>query len=130
MGASSTANVGLACILSGAMALGMHALIQPSIDLQASQVLQTLLLGAGPMGAAFYLWAYALKRGDPRIIGVLANATPLLFTGLLVASGHGTVSTSLATAIALVSAASLIVLLAPPASGRERVVDSKGALRL
>jgi drug/metabolite transporter (DMT)-like permease len=113
MGASSTADVGLACILSGAMALGLHVVIEPSAELDAAQVLRILLLGAGPMGAAFYLWAYALKRGDPRVIGVLANATPLLSTGLLVASGHGTLSTALILATALVSAASLVVLLAP-----------------
>ena len=43
-----------------------------------------LLLGLGPMGVAFYLWDFAMKRGDPRVIGVLAYATPLLSTALLV----------------------------------------------
>jgi drug/metabolite transporter (DMT)-like permease len=124
MAASGTADIGLACILSGAIALGLHAAIEPAVNLQLAQYLRILLLGVGPMGAAFYLWAYALKRGDPRIIGVLANATPLLSTGLLVASGYGAVTTALALATALVSAASLLVLLAPPAPVRERVVAS------
>jgi drug/metabolite transporter (DMT)-like permease len=123
MAASTTADVGLACIVSGVIALGLHALIEPTLNLQAATYLRIVLLGAGPMGAAFYLWAYALKRGDPRVIGVLANATPLLSTGLLVASGHGTVSTVLVVATALVSAASVLVLLAPPAAGRTRVLD-------
>ena len=35
------------------------------------------------MGAAFYLWDVAMKRGDPRVVGVLAYATPLLSTALL-----------------------------------------------
>ena len=42
-----------------------------------------LALGLGPMGAAFYLWDIAMKRGDPRVTGVLAYATPLLSTTLL-----------------------------------------------
>jgi drug/metabolite transporter (DMT)-like permease len=127
MAASTTADVGLACLLSGAIALGLHSLFEPSANLQAFQYLQILLLGVGPMGAAFYLWAFAMKRGDPRTIGVLANATPLLSTGLLLACGYGRISTALILATALVSAASLLVLLVPSASGRKAVVEAKVA---
>jgi len=43
----------------------------------------------GPLGAAFFLWDAALKRGDPRRIGVLSYLTPLASTLLLaVASGR------------------------------------------
>jgi drug/metabolite transporter (DMT)-like permease len=34
-------------------------------------------MGLGPMGVAFYLWDAALKKGDPRHIGVLSYLTPL-----------------------------------------------------
>jgi len=44
-------------------------------------------MGLGPMGAAFFLWDYALKRGDPRLIGTLAHLTPVLSTALLIATG-------------------------------------------
>jgi drug/metabolite transporter (DMT)-like permease len=37
-------------------------------------------LGLGPLGGAFYLWDAALKRGDPRQIGILSFLTPLLST--------------------------------------------------
>jgi drug/metabolite transporter (DMT)-like permease len=39
------------------------------------------------MGAAFFAWDAALKRGDPRIIGSLAYLTPLLSTMNLVLFG-------------------------------------------
>ena len=45
--------------------------------------LKLAALGLGPMGAAFYLWDFAMKRGDPRVVGVLAYATPVLSTALL-----------------------------------------------
>jgi drug/metabolite transporter (DMT)-like permease len=32
------------------------------------------------LGGAFYLWDAALKRGDPRQIGILSFLTPLLST--------------------------------------------------
>ena len=35
------------------------------------------------MGAAFFLWAAALQRGDARTIGTLAYLTPLISTALL-----------------------------------------------
>ena len=41
------------------------------------------------MGAAFYLWDYALKRGDPRAIGALAYLAPLVSTLVLVVAGEG-----------------------------------------
>jgi drug/metabolite transporter (DMT)-like permease len=39
----------------------------------------------GPLGAAFFLWDAALKRGDARHIGLLSFLTPLLSTLLLLA---------------------------------------------
>ena len=38
------------------------------------------------MGIAFYLWDVAMKRGDPRVVGTLAYATPILSTALLALS--------------------------------------------
>jgi drug/metabolite transporter (DMT)-like permease len=42
-------------------------------------------IGLGPLGAAFFLWDAALKRGDARRIGILSYLTPLASTLLLVA---------------------------------------------
>jgi drug/metabolite transporter (DMT)-like permease len=48
--------------------------------LSARDWLVIVLCGLGPMGAAFFFWDAALKRGDPRRIGSLAYLTPLLST--------------------------------------------------
>ncbi len=37
-------------------------------------------VGLGPLGAAFFLWDAALKRGDARRIGILSYLTPLAST--------------------------------------------------
>ena len=110
VGSSSTPDVGLACLVSGGACLLLHALLEPGIQLSTSQILGLLSLGGGPMGAAFYLWAYALKHGDPRVIGVMANATPLLSTAMLALSGRGAITGTLLMAALLVSAASLVAL--------------------
>lgn len=45
------------------------------------------LLGAGPLGIAFFLWDVGMKRGDVQLIGTLAYATPVLSTLVLMAFG-------------------------------------------
>lgn len=42
-----------------------------------------MLCGLGPLGAAFFVWDMALKRGDARQIGILSYLTPLGSTALL-----------------------------------------------
>jgi drug/metabolite transporter (DMT)-like permease len=54
------------------------------------------------MGAAFFLWDAALKRGDPRTIGALAYLTPLGSTLWLLAAGAGTLTPVVAAAALLI----------------------------
>ncbi len=86
------AAVGLFCVVSGATSLLAHAFLEAPYTFRTEEILPLLLLGAGPMGGAFFLWDAALKQGDPRIIGSLAYLTPLLSTGLLVLFGGGHLS--------------------------------------
>lgn len=78
-----TAAVGLFGLVSGLLSLACHALLEPVVPLAASDWALLTLLGLGPLGAAFFLWDKALKRGDPRQIGVLSYLTPLISTALL-----------------------------------------------
>ena len=93
---------------SGVLALILHRLFEAPPALRDGDAWKLLLLGLGPMGTAFYLWDIAMKRGDPRVIGVLAYATPLLSTALLVAVTGRALTASLAAATAMVVAAAVI----------------------
>jgi drug/metabolite transporter (DMT)-like permease len=97
-----TATIGLYCAVSGLLALACHALFEPRYVPQLAELPWLLALGLGPMGAAFYLWDYALKRGDPRAIGALAYLAPLLSTLVLVAAGEGTLGPLTLVAMALI----------------------------
>lgn len=83
-----TDSIGAFCLISGLLSLGMYILgggsIQEVSTLQPRQWFFLILVGIGPMGAAFFFWDAALKRGDPRVIGSLAYLTPLLSTVNLV----------------------------------------------
>ena len=61
-----------------------------------------LALGLGPVGGAFYLWDFGVKRGDIRALGAAAYATPLLSTALLVAFGIAAPSFALCAAALLI----------------------------
>jgi drug/metabolite transporter (DMT)-like permease len=67
-----------------------------------------IALGAGPVGAAFLLWDIGMKQGDTSLLGVLAYASPVISTALLVALGLAAPSWTLAAACALMVAAAVV----------------------
>lgn len=79
-----TAAIGLFGLVSGVLALACHALLEPPAALAGRDWGLIVLTGLGPLGAAFFLWDAALKRGDPSAIGILSYLTPLASTLLLV----------------------------------------------
>ena len=88
-----TAAVGGLCVVSGAASLGLSRVFEGPIlprlvELDAGGWVCLAAIALGPLGAAFFAWDAALKRGDARLIGVLAYLTPLLSTLLLVAIGR------------------------------------------
>jgi drug/metabolite transporter (DMT)-like permease len=83
--------------------------------------LAILALGAGPVGGAFFLWDIGMKRGDPRLLGTLAYATPVLSTLLLCLGGYAPWSPTLGLAALLVAAGGLIA--SRGAKRRPRLAD-------
>ena len=107
----ATPALGLFALLSGLLALLSHALLEPAATLDAADWTRIALLGAGPLGASFYLWDHALKHGDARTIGVLSYLTPLASTTLLVlATGHAFSWNLIAAALLIVGAALLAMI--------------------
>lgn len=102
-----TAAVGGFAAIAGALALLCHVLLEPGASLSAAQWALLALLGLGPLGGAFFLWDAALKRGDPRRIGLLAFLTPLLSTALLMAVHHQRPHPSIVAATAMIVGAAL-----------------------
>ncbi|WPB85210.1 aromatic amino acid exporter YddG [Sediminicoccus rosea] len=80
-----------------------HLVFEPSVMPDARQALAALLLGLGPVGAAFFLWDLGMKRGDPRLLGTLAYGVPVASTLLLIAAGAGAFTWNVALALALVA---------------------------
>lgn len=100
-----TGAVGAFCLASGLLAFGAFLLTtspDEPIQLKATDWISLILLGIGPMGAAFFTWDAALKRGDPRIIGSLAYITPMTSTLVLVLIGGYRITWVSAVAMVLI----------------------------
>lgn len=105
-----TAAVGGFCLASGLLSLGAYWISSPGTvpALTRADWITLVLLGAGPMGAAFFTWDAALKRGDPRVIGSLAYLTPLTSTLVLVLLGGRTLTWTSGLAMCLIVAGAVI----------------------
>jgi len=103
-----TAAVGLFGLVSGLLALACHAVLEPPTALSGRDLLLIALTGLGPLGAAFFLWDAALKRGDPRRIGILSYLTPLASTLLLALTSGRPLTVWIAVATLLIVGAAAI----------------------
>jgi drug/metabolite transporter (DMT)-like permease len=105
-----TAAIGLFGLVSGLLSLGCHVAFEPAVALSARDLVLIALTGLGPLGAAFFLWDAALKRGDPRRIGILSYLTPLASTLLLAATTAQPLTPWVAGAALLIVGAALVGL--------------------
>jgi drug/metabolite transporter (DMT)-like permease len=106
--AAPSSAVGLYCLVSGVLSLLCHRLFEPSTGIASTDWPWLLVLGAGPMGLAFFAWDAALQRGDVRTIGALSYVTPLLSTAVLWLIGAGALGWNAALALVLIIAGAVL----------------------
>jgi drug/metabolite transporter (DMT)-like permease len=103
-----TAAIGLFGLVSGMLSLLCHALIEPAVALSGQDWVLIAIMGLGPLGAAFFLWDAALKKGDARQIGILSYITPLASTALLMLVTGRPLTWSIGLATALIIGAAVL----------------------
>ncbi len=108
VGSFPTPAVGLFALVAGLLSLAMHFIFETPVAISGFDWMILILLGLGPLGAAFYFWDYAIKRSNPQEIGLLSFLTPLLSTGLLLVITGQSLTWLLAIAAALIVGGSLI----------------------
>ncbi|MEY3561178.1 MAG: hypothetical protein RL068_330 [Actinomycetota bacterium] len=103
-----TAAVGAFALISGVLAFITHLLTEAPVEPTAQQWGLLILLGLGPLGGAFYLWDYAIKKGNPQRIGLLSFLTPLLSTTLLLVVSGSQLNLQIMLAALLIIGAAVI----------------------
>jgi drug/metabolite transporter (DMT)-like permease len=105
------------CLATAALSLLCHLAFETTVwPADVTQWGAVLLLGLGPVGAAFYLWDIGCKRGDVRLLGVTAYAAPVLSTLILVVTGYASPGPALALACLLIVAGALVAVRASRAA--------------
>jgi drug/metabolite transporter (DMT)-like permease len=94
--------VGGFCAATALLGLIAHLLIEQTAWPGPGGWLAVLALGLGPVGIAFFVWDYGVKRGDIQALGAFSYASPLISTLLLVAFGRAAPSATLALACLLI----------------------------
>ena len=74
----------VSCLLALLCHLGFETTIWPNTSLQWLAIIG---LGLGPVGLAFFVWDYGMKKGNVALLGVLSYASPLLSTLLMIITG-------------------------------------------
>lgn len=97
------------CLATALLAAMVHLAIETTIWPEtAMQWLAIVLLGLGPVGAAFYAWDIGMKHGEIRVLGAASYATPLLSTGFLIIAGYAQATAAIALAAFLIAGGGLI----------------------
>ncbi len=97
------------CGLSALLCAACHLALEPAFVVPSSEALLAVLgIGIAPLALANLAWDRGLRRGDGRLLAVLAYATPLCATLLLVAFGLETPSVGLFAGALLIVAAGLL----------------------
>jgi drug/metabolite transporter (DMT)-like permease len=97
------------CLATAVLAAVVHMLAEPTVwPDSGTQWLAIAALGFGPVGLAFYVWDIGMKRGDIRVLGAAAYATPLLSTAFLILAGFAKPTAALAVAAVLIAGGGLI----------------------
>jgi len=106
------------CAATSLLAAICHRLFEHTVWPQTSaQWLAVIALGIAPVGVAFYTWDIGMKRGDIRVIGAAAYATPLLSTAFLILAGYAETATTLVVAALLIAGGGLIAAKVMPTKG-------------
>ena len=109
LGAVPTESVTVYCLATAALSVAAHLALEETVwPATGAGWLSVLLLGLGPVGAAFFTWDIGMKKGDIQLLGVASYAAPLLSTLALVAAGIAQGSlTILAAAVLIAGGAAL-----------------------
>ena len=100
------------CAATALLSLPAHWMFETTVWPAApGEWLAIALLGLLPVGAAFYVWDYGVKRGDIQLLGAASYAAPLLSTLVLILFGEALASWSLALAACLITLGAVLAAL-------------------
>jgi drug/metabolite transporter (DMT)-like permease len=97
------------CFITAVVAFVLHLTLETTVWPESrTQWTAILILGAIPLGAAFYAWDYGCKHGDIMILGALSYAAPVFSVIVLLLAGFGVFHWSVALACVLITVGAVV----------------------
>ncbi len=85
-----------------------HFALETTVVPDAGQWLAVLLLGLGPVGAAFFAWDHGTKHGNIQALGAFSYAAPLISTLVLIGFGKAEATWVVGLACALIAGGAVL----------------------
>ena len=85
-----------------------HYSLETTVVPDAGQWLAVLLLGLGPVGAAFFAWDHGTKHGNIQALGAFSYAAPLISTLVLIGFGKAEATWVVGLACALIAGGAVL----------------------
>jgi drug/metabolite transporter (DMT)-like permease len=97
------------CLITAVVAGLLHLLFEQTVmPATPTQWAAIVLLGAIPLGLAFYTWDIGVKKGDIMVLGAASYSAPLLSTLVLLAGGYASFHWTIALACVLITLGAVI----------------------
>lgn len=109
------------CAVSAAVCAGLHGVLEPTVMPTMGALSAAVAIGVAPIALANFAWDQGIRRGDGRLLAVMAYATPALSALLLVSIGPASLTPSLLIGAAMIVGAGLL-----PRSGSPQDQPSEG----
>jgi len=106
-----TSAVGGFCGVTAILASVCHFIFETTVIPTFGSFVAIAILGLGPVGGAFFLWDYGVKKGDIQMLGAMSYLTPLLSTLLLIVLGLSKPSFAIWIACFLIVSGSIVASL-------------------
>lgn len=104
----SSHSVGAFSLPAGLACLALHFSTGQLPTLAAQDCLVLVYMGLGPMGLAFFLWDFGMKKGNASMTTALSYATPVLSTIFLALHTAQPLSVTLWLGVAMVTASIIL----------------------
>jgi drug/metabolite transporter (DMT)-like permease len=96
------------CAISGVSCLGLHFLIEPTVIPSLGTAVATAAIGVIPTALGNFLWDQGFRRGDSKLLAVMAYATPLCSALLLSFLGIETLTWNLLIGAMVIAGAGML----------------------
>lgn len=107
-GAAARGVLAPGCGISAVLCIGLHLALERMVVPEPTALIATIGIGVAPLALANFTWDQGLRRGDGKLLAVMAYATPLVSALILITIGMAMPSIELLLGALMIVAAGML----------------------